>query len=396
MIDGICIGYSRFSHMEVLQQDPGYLLVKGCNRFPNETTFRRFLAKFKPEHLEQLRQLNLKLLWRKARTENAREVWIDIDDTVITLFGKQEGGKIGYNPRYHGRPSLKLRVAFIAETGELIHLQLIDGKANPRRGFLDFIKEIETALPPNYILRGIRADSGFPDQEVMGYLEERQIAYVFKLPKKATVKKAISFLEHEPAFWELLDKTKKSWEVEESWAVADIRLTMTNWSKDRRVVIYREPEVHPQQDGQLTLPLVTYTYQAIVTNLEPDEMAPVDLYRFYNGRANIENRIDELKEGYSMEQQSQHELIRNQAFTWLKAIAYNLLTWFKHALLPADLQKGEITTIRRKILVIAGNIVGSGRYRHVKLAQNPRLQKIVCAIQKSIDAFIPRLIPALE
>jgi len=282
LIDGICLGYTRFSHMEVFQQDPGYLLVKGDDRFPDESTFRRFLAKFKPEHLEQLTELNRKILWRKACTENVREVWIDIDDTVITLFGDQEGGETGYNPRYHGRSSLKLKVAFVAETGELVYLRLVGGKANARKDLLDFIKEIEASLPPNYILKGVRADSGFPDQEVMGYLEERQIAYVFKLPKKATIKKAILFLEHEPAFWEMLEKTKETWEKEESWAAADISLVMTNWSKSRRVVIYREPEIHLPQEKQLTLPLITYTYQAIVTNLEPDEMTPTVTTRLYS------------------------------------------------------------------------------------------------------------------
>ncbi len=40
-----------------------------------------------------------------------REVWLDIDDTVITLFGNQEGAVVGYNPRYRGRPSHKAKVA---------------------------------------------------------------------------------------------------------------------------------------------------------------------------------------------------------------------------------------------------------------------------------------------
>jgi len=72
------------------------------------------------------------------------------------------------------------------------------------------------------------------------------------------------------------------------------------------------------------------------------------------------------------------------------------LTWFKQALLPSDLKKCEVATIRRKVLVITGNIVGSGRYRHIKLAKNHWLQKVVIAIQKSIGVFVQKLIPALE
>lgn len=37
-------------------------------------------------------------------------------------------------------------------------------------------------------------------------------------------------------------------------------------------------------------------------------------------------------------------------------------------LLPENLQKCEVKTIRRVILKIPGNVVGSGRYQHIRLA----------------------------
>lgn len=52
----------------------------------------------------------------KARMEPTREVWLDFNDTVVTLFGHQEGAEVGYNPRYRGRPSHKIKVAFVAGT----------------------------------------------------------------------------------------------------------------------------------------------------------------------------------------------------------------------------------------------------------------------------------------
>ncbi|MFX5092902.1 transposase, partial [Acinetobacter baumannii] len=90
-----------------------------------------------------------------------------------TLFGEQEGATNGYNPRYHGRPSYKVRVAFVAGTGELIHLQLNPGNTNGMKDFLSFVKEVEALLPPEYIIEGIRADCGFADPAVMEYAEEQ-------------------------------------------------------------------------------------------------------------------------------------------------------------------------------------------------------------------------------
>ena len=188
-----------FSHMNALQSDPGYQIVTGIERFPDESTFRNFLGKLTWSHLIQLVALNRDLLAHKARTGEKRLVWIDIDDTVITLFGEQEGATNGYNPRYHGRPSYKIRVAFIAGSGELIHLQLNPGNMNGMKDLLSFVKEVE-AMPPEWIVEGIRADCGFADEAVMAYAEERGWQYIFKLPKKATVKKAIAYLRHIPPF----------------------------------------------------------------------------------------------------------------------------------------------------------------------------------------------------
>jgi len=125
--------------MNALQSDPGYQIVTGVDRFPDESTFRGFLGKLSWSHLIQLVALNRDLLARKARTGEKRLVWIDIDDTVITLFGEQEGATNGYNPRYHGRPSYKIRVAFIAGSGELIHLQVNPGNTNGMKDLLSFV-----------------------------------------------------------------------------------------------------------------------------------------------------------------------------------------------------------------------------------------------------------------
>ena len=58
-----------------------------------------------------MRDIRLKSQW-----EGPLEVWLDYDDTVITLFGKQTDGEVAYNPRYKGRPSYKAKVCFISGT----------------------------------------------------------------------------------------------------------------------------------------------------------------------------------------------------------------------------------------------------------------------------------------
>ncbi|MCR4435443.1 MAG: IS1380 family transposase [Clostridiales bacterium] len=396
LIDCAILGHTRFSHMDALKFDPGYLTVKEIGRFPDESTFRSFLEKLEWKHLIQLIAINKELLHRKASMEEKRLVWIDIDDTVITLFGEQEGAVNGYNPRYHGRPSYKARVAFIAGTGELLHMELNPGNTHGMKDFLSFVKEVEAMLPPQYIIEGIRADCGFADPEVMNYAEENGWSYIFKLPKKATVKKAISYLQQHPSFWETLAEKEEEIRFateDDRWAAADIPIMLDKWTKARRCVIYREAhETEQTNKDQLTMMLTTYSFQAVITNTE---LKPLPLLRTYNQRANIENRIDEIKEGYTLEQNSMHSMMTNLLFSWIKVIAYNVVVWFKQAFLPESLQKCEVKTIRRGVLKVPGNIVGNGRYQHIRLAASPALEIIVKVILQKAKEFAKRMTPKI-
>jgi hypothetical protein len=397
LIDCAILGHTRFLHMDALQSDPGYQTIKAIDRFPDESTFRLFLKKLNESHLIQLIAINKEILHRKAKLEPKRLVWIDIDDTVITLFGEQEGAVNGYNPRYHGRPSFKARVAFIAGTGELLHLDMNPGNVNGMKDFLSFVKTVEAMLPPAYIIEGIRADCGFADPAVMSYAEEKGWQYIFKLPKKATVKKAIAYLQQHPAFWETLEEEEETIRFateDDHWAAADISILQGNWETARRCVIYREAhETESTDDSQLTMMITTYTFQAIITNTD---LKPLPLLRTYNQRANIENRIDELKDGYAIEQNSLHDFMRNLLFCWIKVISCNLMVWFKQSLLPEDLQKCEVKTIRRVILKVPGNVVGSGRYQHIRLAPCAALEEIVTVMQWRIREFAKDKVPILK
>ena len=84
------------------------------------------------------------------------------------------------------------------------------GNVNGMKDFLSFVKTVEALLPPEYMIEGIRADCGFADPAVMSYAEEKGWQYICKLPKKATVKKAIAYLQQHPAFWETLEEEEET------------------------------------------------------------------------------------------------------------------------------------------------------------------------------------------
>ena len=377
LLDSVCLGQFRFSHLEKLQKDQGYQKIKQAQKIADESTIRYFLNQFTEETINQLMTINKELLACKFASESPREVWIDFDDTVITVFGEQENAAVGYNPRYHGRPSFKAKVAFIAGTGELVHCELYDGKTASNGQFLDFLKAtLDSFDPRRIIVKGIRVDRGFFDEKLFDYLDSQSIEYVCKARMTANVSKIAEYLEREQQFTP----------ISSNYSTAEIRVPLPKWEKSRRFVIIRETLKPKEVKGQGCLDLTTYEYQAIVTST--DEGTAEDIWHDYNQRARIENKIDELKVGFGVDQMSQHDFISNQAYLLVKALSYNLLNWFRLALLTEEDSRFEVSTIRRKILNVPGNLVGSGAYRHLKLAPDKELELRVTHMEKQLQNFL--------
>ena len=146
MADAVFQGYSRFCHMEKLRKDEAYRSIHGGD-IPSEKVCRDTLAVLPDNAADTLREINKELLAMQAKTEGIREVAADFDDSVITVFGNQERSNIGYNPKYHGRPSYKEKVGVISGTKELVNLTLEEGSHHSNYEFLDFFKCFESFLP---------------------------------------------------------------------------------------------------------------------------------------------------------------------------------------------------------------------------------------------------------
>ncbi len=182
----------------------------------------------------------------------------------------------------------------------------------------------------------------------------------------------------------LLMDEKNWYPVNKYTDVASTEFILPAWEKPRRFVIRRVKK--DENTGQSYIPLPDfYRYEVVVTNMEGE---PEQIMEFYDGRANVENKIDELKDGFGIEQASQHVKIRNHAFMLVKSIAYNLMNWYRQALLPEHKKRCEINTIRREVINIPGNILGKDRFCRIRLAANKVLQTIIQTIKKNLDAFL--------
>src|SRR5208283_5545323 len=124
----------------------------------------------------------------------------------------------------------------------------------------------------------------------------------------ANVRKIASYLE----------ETNQFQSISSHYAAADIRVPLPSWTAARRFAVIRETQEPKESGKQTCLDLPVYEYQAIVTNV--DDITAEEVWHNYNQRATIENRIDELKVGLGVDQMSQHEFIRNEAYLLIKGL----------------------------------------------------------------------------
>ena len=80
----------------------------------------------------------------------------------------------------------------------------------------------------------------------------------------------------------------------------------------------------------------------------------------------------------------------------IKAIAYNLMLWFKEATMPDEIKNCRAKIIRRKVLCVSGNIVGNGRYRHIRLAANKWLERVINQVKTNLDNFLYLVVERLH
>ena len=127
------------------------------------------------------------------------------------------------------------------------------------------------------------------------------------------------------------------------------------------MVAIREPirEGKERKKEPRLFELQGYSYQVIVTNIEG--WKPEEVWRFYNGRANVENMIKEGIMGYSLDVSVSHCYGANVAHFFLVMLAYNLMNWFKEEVLGQKKVKRMAKWIRGRFLMIAGKLIRRGR-----------------------------------
>src|SRR5690606_20338725 len=106
--------------------DPLLCLKLGLNKLPHHNTLYRALDRFNDEsRVLALDQINDHVI--ADLVEPLEYSILDLDTTVETVYGSQQGSCVSYNPRNHGRPSYQPLLAFEGPSRVAVQVELRHG-----------------------------------------------------------------------------------------------------------------------------------------------------------------------------------------------------------------------------------------------------------------------------
>ena len=348
----VLVGARRFAHASLLRGDRALHALLGMQRFPTDDTIRNLFRAFGMGQVQRLYEPLAE--WQMQRLPPRPEGYsLDLDSTVFERYGQQQGSLKGHNPRKHGRPSHHPLLAVLSEAHFLLHGWLRSGNCGTSRGVVEFLKEALALLGQCVKIRLLRADSGFFDDKLLSFLEQRLLLYIVVAKLTPWVKRAAQRVEQ----WTLLD---------DDYAVGEFLLKLHGWSVERRFVVIREL-VREGRDsvGRKLIEVPGYTFRVFVTSCAG---LPQEIWRDYNRRADMENRIAELKHDLGADGFCMQQFFATEAAFRAVLLLFNLLSEFQRAAgLPVY---REPATIRTQVITCGAILGRAGRHLVIHLSQS--------------------------
>ena len=337
-ITSIWCGANRFLHTEVTRHDAALGKIFEWKNTPGQDTYKRFFSKFTQAANQKVSDYFYSWFFENITSDNFT---LDIDSSVMTRYGGQEGAKKGYNPSKRGRASHHPLIAFIADVKLVANMWLRSGNTSSANNFLSFLEDTLSKLK-NKTIGLIRLDSGFFQSDILDYLEEKVMNYVVAVKFSQPIQRLI----HSSTNWIVLDT---GIEICEQIYQSD------SWKKTRRIVVVRQKiKDRPKAPGkQLALfaeeeIYKIYRYSAYVTNLN---LPAAEIWRLYRGRGDAENRIKELKYDFGFDSFNLNDFFATEAALTFAMIAYNLMSLFRMFVLQEKTQK-TLSTLRYRTFAI--------------------------------------------
>ncbi len=366
LLVSIWCGACRFAHLEITRMDRTLTRLFGWTRVAGHKAIVRLFGRFDMLRHERVQAQIYR--WFFDTVSTLCSITLDMDSTVITRHGEQQGAARGYNPNKRGRLSHHPLLAFVAEVRLVANFWLRPGDAHSANNVLQFIESTLHHLGSKAVGL-LRADSGFFDQAVLKLLEDKCINYIISARLTQGLQQAIV-------------RDGRWFALEPGLELAEITYQGNSWDIARRIVVVRQSIKRKTAPGK-TLSLFAddpdiqgWRYGAMVTSLS---LPAVEVWRSYRGRADCENRIKELKNDLGLDSFSLNSFYATEAAPGFAMLAYNLMSIFRQAVMRAKIQP-TLATLHQQVLAV-------GAFWH----RDPKQNQLLLAVSRRRRAWFEGL-----
>jgi hypothetical protein len=331
-IGGILCGADKLARVAHLAHDPAVAEVLGIEAVPSQSTLSRFFAQCGRSACEALGGLHA---WALRELPSRVEGYtLDLDSfALVHEDGHQEGVRVGYT-RKGLKPCHRPIVAAVAEVPLVANFWLRPGNTACVSSADTFLGDTLARLPPGVRIALVRADSGFCTQGMIARLDAAKLAYVMAAALRSPVQ---ALCRHEESAWTPTEV--------DGLAVQEVD------ERGVRLIVVRQATVErPNAGGKKLLEVPGYKFQALRTNL-PSTVPALEVWRRYNGRADIENRIKELGAQFGLKGLCCRSFWATEAACHLAITAYNLCVGLQRRL--GQPHRAELATLRRRLFTCA-------------------------------------------
>jgi hypothetical protein len=351
------------------------------------STLTRFWGKICTQSLseklaEAARHLAITIIgWQGILEDN-----VNLDSSVLIRYGNQQGAKRGYNPKKRGRPSHHPLLAFLG-SGYVVNVWNRSGDTGTGQGAVNFFRQTLILLGGDFRIKCVLCDSGFYLIDFIEYLEQKSFSYIIGVSISHTLQRQIMQVRE----WKKVSKGVEAGEF--AFQHQDLK-----WTCPRRYVvvrqsIYKRPKALGKQPS-LFKDIVDWSQYRISVMITNDcESTPEEIWRHYRPRANDENVVKDLKEGYGFETFNVKNFWATEAVLAIIALVFhNLIVYLNRNILNPNRPQEQLKTLRHKYFTLPGQLGSGGRRSVLRLSiQEKKIRAKIISVIRRISMITQRL-----
>jgi len=350
----------------------------------SSSTLTRFWNKIKTQAVvEQLADSSRLLAKTFIEWEGIKEDNLNLDSSVLTRYGEQQGAHSGYNPRKPGRPSHHPLLAFLG-SGYVANVWNRSGDCHSGQGAVDFFQQTILALGSSFRVKRVLCDTSFYQLAFIDHLQDNGYRYIMAVPLWPILQQQIMRLQQ----WQ---------QVDDGIEVAEFEFKHfdAKWTRSLRYIVVRQQmATRPKASGkqpslfQELEELKRYRFCLLTSN--ECQLSAEEVWREYRPRANDENVVKDLKEGYGFAAFSLDNFWATEAVMIMNGLVFhNLIHYLNRHIINPQPPVEQLKTLRIKYFIVPAQLGTEARYSVLRLGiQQGKFREKITSLLRDI-ANIP-------